>query len=113
MSLEALAGGGVVAAIAAVSLGAFKLVQYVVARNGKKTSTPPAPAKDCGPCNEQLREMSQAHYLLGETLKENTTALKEGTSETREMISLFREWVAEEKGRRDAIRNTGRFPVQE
>ena len=112
MSLEALAGGGVVAAIAAVSLGAFKVIKYVVARNGKKTSTPPAPARDCGPCNEQLKEMAIAHFTLGETLKENTLALKETTGEIREMVLMFRENMAEEKGRRGALRDTGRFPIQ-
>lgn len=117
MNLDALAGGGVVAAVAAVSLGAFKLVRFVVARqNNKKASAPPAlvaPVRDCGPCNEQLKEMAMAQYALGESLKENTSAIKENTGETREMVVTLRVWIAEEKGRRDATRSTGQFPVQE
>jgi hypothetical protein len=106
---EAAVAGGIVA----VALGAFKLVQFVIARqsngksngsNGKKSSVPPA---DHGPCREAVRELTVGIYPLTEAMQENIR-------EQREFRGMFERWLAREEGRREAQNNmarTGEFPV--
>lgn len=106
MMVDSVVAGGVVA----VALGAFKLVQFVISRqgngksNGKKTSVPPT---DHGPCREAVRELTLGLYPLTEAMQENIR-------EQREFRGMFERWLAREEGRRDAeqvMRRTGEFPV--
>lgn len=106
MMVDSMVAGGIVA----VALGAFKLVQFVISRqgngksSGKKTSVPPV---DHGPCREAVRELTVGIYPLTEAMQENIR-------EQREFRGMFERWLAREEGRREAQNNmarTGEFPV--
>lgn len=104
MTVDSVVAGGVVV----VALAAFKMVQFIIAKqNGKdkKTSVPPGP--DHGPCRESVRELTAGIYVLTEDLKASL-------AEQRTFRTMFGEWMARDEGRREAMRDlarTGEHPA--
>lgn len=99
MDYSSMVGGGVVV----VALGAFSLVKYVIGqrRNGKTTNCGNGM---CTWTKDQVTGMVASTDKINET---SAAALKE----QRHFNAMFREWLAEEKGRREAMRNTGEHRV--